>query len=132
MSMFDPQDDPNAALSLTPEQREQAEQMAKDMAAARARLLETEASTIIANHALGIYELAAIHVTADDPDLKEGRLAIDALEALVTGISGRLGDAEETLTDALANIKLVYVQRVAAIKKADAAKAEEPEAPEEA
>ncbi len=121
MSMFDQTPDADALAALTPEQREQAEQMAKDMTAARARLLETEAATIISNHAFGIYELAAIHVTADDPDLKEGRLAIDALEALITGISGRLGEAEETLIDALANIKLVYVQRVAALNKEAAA-----------
>lgn len=116
MSMFDQTPDAETLAALTPEQRHQAEQMAKDMTEARARLLETEAATIIANHAFGIYELAAIHVTADDPDMKEGRLAIDALQALITGISGRLGEAEETLNDALANIKLVYVQRAAALK----------------
>ncbi len=116
MSMFDQTPDAETLAALTPEQRQQAEQMAKDMTEARARLLETEAATIISNHAFGIYELAAIHVTADDPDMKEGRLAIDALEALITGIPGRLGEAEETLNDALANIKLVYVQRAAALK----------------
>ncbi|MEZ5342248.1 MAG: hypothetical protein R2706_12600 [Acidimicrobiales bacterium] len=120
MSMFDPATDEEALASLSPEQRQQAEQMAKDMTAARARLLETEAATIIANHAFGIYELAAIHVTADDPDMTEGRLAIDALEALVSGLSGRLGEAEETLVEALANIKLVYVQRVASLKSEQA------------
>ncbi len=125
MSMFDPTVDAEALAALTPEQRQQAEQMARDMTEARSRLLETEASTIISNHALGIYELAAIHITANDPDMKEGRLAIDSLEALITGVAGRLGETEETLVDALANIKLVYVQRAAALKTAANAAAED-------
>ena len=91
--------------------------MAKEMAEARAQLLEAEVATIIANHALGIYELAALHITADDPDLVEARLAVDALGALVEGLEGRLGDGEPTLVEALANIKIGYVQRVNQLKQ---------------
>ena len=96
---------------LTPEQEEQARAMAKELADARARLLETEVSTVLANHALGIYELAAIHLTSDEPDLDEAKLAIDGLAALVEGLAGRLGDGEGTLRDALHQARLVYVQR---------------------
>ena len=105
------------ADDLTEEQQEQARQMAKEMAEARAQLLEAEVATIIANHALGIYELAALHITADDPDMTEARLAVDALGALVEGLEGRLGDGEPTLVDALANIKIGYVQRVNQLKQ---------------
>jgi hypothetical protein len=85
--------------------------MAKELADARARLLETDVSTVLANHAMGIYELAAIHLTADEPDLDEARLAVDALAALVEGLSGRLGEAESTLTEALHQLRMVFVQR---------------------
>ena len=51
------------------------------------------ASVVIANHAMGIYELAAIHLTAPEPKLPEAVLAIDALAALVEGLEGRLGEA---------------------------------------
>lgn len=105
------------ADDLTEEQQEQARQMAKEMAEARQQLLEAEVATIIANHALGIYELAALHITADDPDMVEARLAVDALGALVEGLEGRLGDGEPTLVEALANIKIGYVQRVNQLKK---------------
>ena len=111
-----PADSPPAD-DLTEEQQEQARQMAKEMAEARAQLLEAEVATIIANHALGIYELAALHITADDPDMTEARLAVDALGALVEGLEGRLGDGEPTLVDALANIKIGYVQRVNQLKQ---------------
>ena len=105
------------ADELTEEQQEQARKMTKEMAEARAQLLEAEVATVIANHALGIYELAAIHITADNPDMVEARLAVDALGVLVEGLEGRLGDGEPTLVDALANIKIGYVQRVNQLKQ---------------
>jgi hypothetical protein len=37
-------------------------------------------------------------------------LAIDALGALVEGLAGRLGDAEPSLVDALAQIRMAFVQ----------------------
>ncbi len=88
--------------------------MARELAEARARILETEASTVVANHAFGIYELAAIHLTADEPKLPEAQLAIDALAAIVNGLAGRLGEAEATLAEALRQAQMLYVQRVQA------------------
>ena len=85
--------------------------MAQELAEARARLLETEVSTVLANHALGIYELAAIHLTAEAPDFDEAKLAVDALAAIVDGLEGRLGDGEPTLKEALHQVRMAYVQR---------------------
>lgn len=96
---------------LTPEQQEQAKAMAHELAEARSRLLETDVSTVLANHALGIYELAAIHLTADEPDLAEAQLAIDGLAAIVEGLEGRLGAGEPTLKDALHQARMAFVQR---------------------
>ena len=104
---------------LTPEQQEQAKAMAKELAEARARILATEASTVVANHAFGIYELAAIHLTADEPKLSEAQVAIDALNALVQGLAGRLGENETVLTDALQRAQLLFVQRSEAAKNQD-------------
>lgn len=104
----------DAAPDLTPEQEEQARAVAKELAEARARLLETEVATVITNHALGIYELAAIHLTADQPKLSEAKLAIDALAGLVEGLEGRLGDGEPTLRDALHQARMAFVQRSSA------------------
>jgi hypothetical protein len=96
---------------LTPDEEAQAREMARELAEARARLLETDVGTVLANHALGIYELAAIHLTADEPKLVEAQLAIDGLAALVDGLAGRLGDSEATLKDALHQVRLAFVQR---------------------
>jgi hypothetical protein len=102
--------------------------MAHELAEARARLLETPASSVVVNHALGIYELAAIHLTADEPDLSEARLALDALAALVEGLSGRLGEAEPTLVDALHHARLAFVQQAQGQQAATAAQAGSDEA----
>jgi len=109
-----------AEPELTPEQQEQARAMAHELAEARSRLLETEVSTVLTNHALGVYELAAIHLTAEEPNLVEAQLAIDALAALVEGLEGRLGEGEPTLRDALHQARMAFVQRSTQISAAGA------------
>lgn len=78
---------------------------------ARQRLAEVPASMVVANHAMGLFELAAIHLSASPPNLSEAALAIDALSALVEGLGSRIGEHHETLVAALSNIRLVYVQK---------------------
>lgn len=76
---------------------------------ARSRLASVPAEIVVTNHAIGLYELAAIHLSADQPDLASASLAIDALTGIVEGVGTRLGDEHSTLVDALANIRMVYV-----------------------
>ncbi len=64
----------------------------------------------MANHAYGLFELAAIHLSQQPPDREEARLAVDAMAALVEGLAGRLGEAEPSLREALAQIRLAFVQ----------------------
>lgn len=94
---------------LAPDDQAQLEAMQAEMEQVRQQLLAAPASVVVANHAMGIYELAAIHLTADPPQLSEAVLAIDALAALVDGLVGRLGDAETTLKDALAQLRAAYL-----------------------
>lgn len=77
---------------------------------ARARLAEVPAEHVVANHVMGLYELAAIHLSAEPPSLPEAALAIDAVGCLVEGLGDRLGPDAETLRHALANIRLAFVQ----------------------
>lgn len=76
----------------------------------RARLAETPAHEVVANHAMGLYELAAIHLSATPPALGEAALAIDAVGCLVEGLGDRLGPNAPTLHEALSNIRLAFVQ----------------------
>ena len=96
---------------LTPEEAERAEALVHELAEARQRLLEAPVATVLVNHALGIYELAAIHLTADQPKFEEAQLAIDALGGLADATAGRLGDQEQTLREGLHQLRLAFVQR---------------------
>ena len=79
------------------------------MLRARAELASVPVTDIVANHAVGLWQLAVLHLMPDpDPDglpaaprLDEARLAIDALGALVDGLGDRLAPHDETLRDAL-------------------------------
>lgn len=80
------------------------------IAEARDRLAEVPAEVVVSNHVMGLYELAAIHLTAEPPRLHEAALAIDAVGCLVEGLGPRLGEDSDTLTAALSNIRLAFVQ----------------------
>jgi len=76
----------------------------------RGQLVSTPAEVVVANHAYGLFELAAIHLSQQPPNLDQARLAVDALGALLSGLAGRLGEAESSLTEALSQIRLTFVQ----------------------
>jgi len=64
---------------------------------------------VIANHAMGMYELAAIHLRQNPPNFDQASLAIDALNALTTSLQGRLGENEATLVQALGQLQQAFV-----------------------
>jgi hypothetical protein len=73
---------------------------------------------IIANHAVGLWQLAVLHLSPDPapdgslvlPRLPEAGLAIDALGALVDTLGARLAPHDETLREALTQLRLAFVQ----------------------
>ena len=105
-----PVDGPEGPPSVTPDEEAQLEAMRAEMEQVRQELLAAPAAAVVANHGMGIYELAAIHLMAPEPKLPEASVAIDALAALLDGLSGRLGDAEPTLREALAQLRAAYLE----------------------
>ena len=85
-------------------------QLQEDVDELRRRLAGTPAEVVITNHGFGLFELAALHLSWQPPQLDEARLAIDALGALVEGMEGRLGEQETTLREGLAQLRLAFVQ----------------------
>jgi hypothetical protein len=81
-----------------------------EMDKARAQLAAVPAADVVANHVMGLYELAAIHLLQQPPHFADATLAIDAMGAVVEGLEGRLGQHESTCRDALAQIRLAFVQ----------------------
>lgn len=79
----------------------------------REQLAATPVADIVANHAVGLWQLAIVHLVPEAgaaPRLGEARLAIDAMAALVEGLADRLGEHAGPLRDALAQLRLAYVQ----------------------
>jgi hypothetical protein len=92
----------------TPEEAEAAMQTAQYM-------LQIPVIDQVAAHAMELFQLAALHlereaVNGERPDLEEARLAIDAFAALIDGLGAAFGPNEARLRDALAQLRLAYVQ----------------------
>lgn len=105
------QDDTESGIDqIDPETQAQAEALAAEMAEVRQRLAETPADVVVANHLMGLYELAAIHLSQAPPNFTEASLAIDAMTAVTDALPGRLGDNEPVLKDALTQLKMTYVE----------------------
>ena len=94
---------------LSDEERAQLEQAVIQMAETERQLATTPPEVVIANHAMGMYELAAIHLRQSPPNLNEASLAIDALKALLDGLDDRLGENEPTLRSALAQLQQAFI-----------------------
>jgi Domain of unknown function (DUF1844) len=87
--------------------------VAEELRRVRAELAATPVVELVANHAIGLWQLAVLHLMPDDdeePSLSEAALAIDALAGLVESLGDRLGRHAEPLRDALSQLRLAYVQ----------------------
>ncbi len=106
---FDAADGPDA--EWTPDEQRAVEAQLERL---RGQMLSTPVEVVVANHVYGLFELAAIHLSEKPPSLGAARLAVDAMGAIGVALQGRLGEAEASLNDALAQIRLACVQIAAA------------------
>jgi hypothetical protein len=90
------------------------EEMSAQLEELREQLANTPAALVVANHAFGLFELAALHLSLKPPKLDEAQVAIDALGAVVEGLRGRLGEHETQLQEGLSQLRIAYVQIKAA------------------
>ena len=102
------------------EEREPTPEEVEALREVHARLIATPVEDVVANHALGIWQLALVHlgvITPPDADgnpapanLLAAGLAIDAMAALVDGLGERLGVHEPVLRDALTQAQMLFVE----------------------
>lgn len=107
---LDDLDDLDDETELDDDQLDALAEAQREMNDARGRLSEVPAEVVVTNHVMGLYELAAVHLSAGPPNLHQAALAIDAVACLVDGLGARLGDEAATMQNALANIRLAFVQ----------------------
>ena len=106
--------DPETGLPIDPRtgepfDPEELAAMQEQLREAQEQLVSVPAAEIVQNHMMGLFELAALHLRRDPPDLAEARLPIDALGLLVDNLADQL-PAGETLRGALQQIRLAYVE----------------------
>jgi hypothetical protein len=114
----DPEPEPSRGVPPEAEAVELTEEQYEDLIRARAELAAIPVADIIANHAIGLQQLAVIHLLPDpdaegnprEPRLAEASLAIDALGALVDGLGNRLAPHHEALREAVAQLRLAFVE----------------------
>lgn len=95
---------------LTPEQRAEVEEMARQMQEAQARMLQVPGTTVVGRQAAEFYDLAAIYLSQDPPRLEDAHLAVDAFAAVVDKLGSRLGEAEQPLRQALNQLQMAFVE----------------------
>ena len=93
------------------------EELEAEMRRARDELTSVPVADIIANHAVGLWQLAVLHLTPEpgadgsvEPHLQEAGLAIDAFAALVEGLGDRLEPHAEAMREALTQLRLAFVE----------------------
>ncbi len=87
----------------------QAREMARQMAEAQEALAQAPVDQVVSNHVMGLFELAAIHLRKQPPDLVSARLPIDAMGLLIDNLGDRLFESE-TLAAALNQLRMAYVE----------------------
>ena len=115
-----PDDDPQSPPDLAPEAPAPTPEEVEALREVHARLVATPAEDVVANHALGIWQLALVHLGVITPPDADGRppvpnlaaagFAIDAMAALVDGLGERFGDHEAVLRDALTQAQMLFVE----------------------
>ncbi len=115
-----PEDDPKPATEGDSDTGEPSSEEVEALREVHARLVATPVEDVVANHALGIWQLALVHlgvITPPDadgpppgPDLAAAGFAIDAMAALVDGLGERLGVHETVLRDALSQVQMLFVE----------------------
>lgn len=106
--------EPPSAEAAAPRGRPSDEMTEEEAAALQAQvqreLLEAPAALVVANHCIGLFQLAALHLDQEQPLLEEARVAIDAMAAVVERLGGKLGENEKPLRDALTNLQMAFLE----------------------
>ncbi|HEX2048685.1 MAG TPA: hypothetical protein VHF27_13035 [Acidimicrobiales bacterium] len=86
------------------------EQLQAELRAMQEQMLRTPAAIVVANHCIGLIELAALHLGQDPPHLADAQVAIDALAGILDAVGPRLGDNGPALSQALTQIRMAFVE----------------------
>jgi hypothetical protein len=86
------------------------EELRAELAAMQERMLHTPAAVVVANHCIGLIELAALHLGQDPPRLADASIAIDALAGILDAVGPRLGENGAALNQALNQMRMAFIE----------------------
>lgn len=111
-----PRDEPPAAPSAPsgyPEDggdEEMDDELRAELMAMQQQMLRTPAAIVVANHCIGLVELAALHLGQSPPHLAEAQVAIDALAGMIEAVGARMGENGPPLRQALNQMRMAYIE----------------------
>jgi hypothetical protein len=86
------------------------EELRAEILAMQQQMLQTPAAIVVANHCIGLVELAALHLGQRPPNLADAQISIDALGGILDAVGPRLGENGPPLTQALNQMRMAFVE----------------------
>ena len=86
------------------------EELQAELRAMQEQMLRTPAAIVVANHCIGLVELAALHLGQNPPNLADAQVAIDALAGILDAVDARMGEHGAALRQALNQMRMAYVE----------------------
>ena len=118
-----PRDEPAAASPPPPGYpegggEEMDEELQAELRAMQEQMIRTPAAIVVANHCIGLIELAALHLGQNPPNLADAQLAIDALAGILDALGPRMGENGPPLRQALNQMRMAFVEAKTAAARA--------------
>ena len=96
--------------ALDEDERRQLAAELEEMLRVRREIAATPASEMVSNHLMRFLDLATIYLEGEPPAFAEAATAIEAFRCVLDGIGDRLGEHRATLTEALGQVQMIFVQ----------------------
>ena len=86
------------------------EELQAELRAMQEQMIRTPAAIVVANHCIGLVELAALHLGQNPPNLADAQIAIDALAGVLDGVGARMEENGPPLRQALNQMRMAFVE----------------------
>jgi hypothetical protein len=86
------------------------EELEAELRAMQEQMLRTPAAIVVANHCIGLVELAALHLGQNPPNVADAQVAIDALAGILDAVGSRMGENGPPLRQALNQMRMAFIE----------------------
>jgi hypothetical protein len=86
------------------------EELQAELRAMQEQMVRTPAAIVVANHCIGLVELAALHLGQSPPNLSDAQVAIDALAGILDAVGSRMGENGPPLRQALNQMRMAFIE----------------------